>query len=167
MKLPQLCWIILRNFRVTQLACRGANELRYSVARHVSKRRRLVIRHGHNYISRPRPGLALWISKPPRLLTRETDDDDVRPSIAIHVMRERKKVLRVSSDVERLCFVVLMPVGKLRTRIPIRSRNNVHHAVVVEIAKVRALAKKLVRKLNLLKRMQRVFLSSTDRRSGE
>jgi hypothetical protein len=101
--------------------------------------------------------LALWIGKPPRFLARKADDQNIVPAVAIHVVGECQKVLRVHIDVKRLRRVKLKPLGKIRPRVPIRAGDNIHLPVPVEVAVIRPLAKKLIRKLNPLKRMQRVL----------
>src|SRR5688572_11642673 len=100
-------------------------------------------------MSRPRTILPLRILVPERFLTGEADDENVRPLIAVEIVRPGEKVVGVSVDVERVTVVVHKPLSEPRPGIPERPGDDIHGAVAIDVAKVRAFTEELVGELRL------------------
>src|SRR3954451_21022440 len=103
------------------------------------------------------------IIKPPGLFAGKADNDNIRPAVMIDIVRKCEEVFGILRDVKWHSFVVFVPLGELRAGVPIWTGDDVHYAVVIEVAEVGALAEKLIGELSLLERMQRVLLGAAHR----
>lgn len=132
---------------------RGAHQhfLR-AVAVDVEVFRALVVRHVGDHIASPRPRHALRVFEPHGRLSREFDDEQVVPAVAVEVFRPSLKALAVLERIEiagLLAHGVQLPVGR---GVIAFAGGDVELAVVVEIADGHAFGAKLRIDVRLLKR---------------
>src|SRR5262249_53288746 len=90
------------------------------------------------------PIRAARVLVPRRVLSGKTDDEQVEPSIAVEVGRERKEVRRVRLRIERLGLEDLVLLGEIRSAIPVRTRHDVLVSVAIEVAERPAFAEERV-----------------------
>ena len=98
----------------------------------------------------PVAGFALRVGEPPGFLAGEADDDDIGPVVVVHVVGEGEEVIGVAGDVERLRRVVFVAVGVVWAGVPVRAVDDVHHAVVIEVAESGAFGEELVAELEFI-----------------
>src|SRR5258706_3326431 len=122
---------------------------------------------------------AFGIFIPGSVLAGKTIDQNVRPAVVVEVIDKREKVVRIRVvDAERgfeggdlllgaigfLVFercvggIILMAFFEIRPLIPVGAGHDVHFAVVVEVAKVGALAPEFVGQLDFFKGVKKMVL---------
>ena len=163
-----------------------AHDLGLTVARNVRKRGRFVVGYVQHIVACPVAFFALRILVPRRFLARKTENENIRPAITVEVVGEGKKIVRVgvllserAFEARNLdfapviflelklfcCGVVLVTFPEVRPFPPVWTRDNIHFAIVIEIAKVRAFRPKLVSELNLLEGVKFVIFGRNKQRA--
>src|SRR5688572_25216085 len=92
---PQLRGITPIRLGIAVSASGNADQLRLSVAGHVGKRRRLVVRRPEHLMAPPVAANAFRILEPRRGGARKSDDEDVVPAVVIEVAGPRKEIVGV------------------------------------------------------------------------
>src|ERR1051325_785342 len=182
MELPNVGRLIPIRLRVTEEAGRIANEFGPSVTGQVGESWRFVVGDAKRNMSHPMAPTLLWIFIPRSVFARKTNDKNVRPTIAIEIIREGEKVFRVGivdtqspfETRKRLfdavcafafeglvgCSVFVSSVV-VRPLIPIRAANDVTIAVTIKVIASRAFSPKLIGERFFSKRVEIKCCSQT------
>ena len=163
----------IRRRGVADVVAHEADQLRLAVAQKVAEAGRFVIRGINHSMPRPEAFLVLGILVPIRLGAGETDNDNIRPAVAVDVEGESEEIFRVAiPDAQRALEAVnggFFPGGvgrfegmlgrpvwvayfEIRAFVPERPGNDVRVAVVVEIGEIGPLAPELIRDLDFAER---------------
>jgi len=88
-----------------------------------------------------------WILVPVGCRSGKSDDQNVRQAVAVDVLDVREKVVGIAVRVERFGGINLVASIKIRSRIPMGTRNDIDVAVVVDIACRGSFAEKYITQL--------------------
>ena len=137
-------------------------QVELAVAIDIDELRALVVRHRRQHVLLPRRPRLLRVLQPPRHRARPIDHDQIRPAIAVQVIRKRLKRMAVAQRVILRRFLprhLHLPFhpspsgsGRVRVLIPNHSRRNILLAILVEIPHRHPLAPKHRIQHRLLKR---------------
>ena len=77
-----------------------------------------------------------WVLIPHRfiIVDRFSYNEDIKPLVAIKIVNKRVQIVRVIMLVEGLWRIILEPFLKIRPGVPIRSRNDIHLPVSVNVS---------------------------------
>src|SRR5439155_5279661 len=161
-----------------------ANNLRFAVPGEVGESRRFVVRHVEDDVLLPMAVAALGILVPSGNFTGKPEDENVVPAVLVEIVGEGEEIVGVSVIAAECAFEaldgLLLAVGVLlleslcggiifvaylevRPFIPVGAGDDVHFAVVIEIAEVGSFTPELVVELGFLEGVQEVILSGGER----
>src|SRR6185369_17531422 len=102
MKLPRRSGIFPIGFGISEVTLRATSNIRFPIAVDVRERRRFVIHHVKDDMLLPMTLATARIFIPGSFFAGETVNHNVRPTVAIKIVRERKEIIGVSvSNSER------------------------------------------------------------------
>src|ERR1043165_2822717 len=144
--------------RIAEKAAGVADDLRLDIAGEVCPRRGLVVHRVEYEVTLPASRAVdtrlAGILEPRGVLAGETNDEQVEPAVAVEIIREREKIIRVlvvhtQSALEALdddfraigilalerlrCRIILVALIELRPLPPIRPGDDIVVAVAIEV----------------------------------
>src|SRR5579864_5276685 len=109
------------------------NQLRLSAAGEVEKIGRLITRAMPDEMFLPMAGGVLWILEPVELGAGEPDQDQVDPTVAIHVITEVAKAVAVAAVVDVFAGSLDLMHLPIRGFVPDVAGDDVHLPIVIDI----------------------------------